>query len=275
VEHAVLLRARPILVVDAQDRERRHQQLEDLPRLAVRDRRLLHQLEREERAVREHLRLQHATRQLDHRGQLREAVAAVARRAAEHAQIQHRHVRVGVADHRDARLVPVERAQHDARGAERAGREHERRRDVRLDDAVLARDVDLHLVAVLAERLDDPAVQVRERRRLQQLVERPLRAVDAAVHVGPVVQVEVAVRAAAAVLARADREPRATHVEALRVQVGALPLVAAEDRLGVHVDVERRHHRRAHRKKRSRSSPGPQTPIRSAPRRSAAAWRRR
>ena len=122
---------------------------------------------------------------------------------------------------------------------------------------------------------DEAAVRVRERWAPAGLVERPLRAVDAPVHVGPVLEVEIAVRAAPAMLARADGEARPAEKTLARSARRA----SARSGRG---SSPRSRRRRAPGmtpgligKKRSRSSPGRRRRSARRRRRSAAACRRR
>ena len=115
----------------------------------MRQRRILHQPEHQERAIRVHVpdreRPRRSTGRVD-QAQLREAVPLVVQRLAELVAIEQRHVRVRVAHDRHARADLGERAQDDARGPDRARADHERARAMRLDGAgidIARRDFDM------------------------------------------------------------------------------------------------------------------------------------
>src|SRR5262249_60219570 len=121
-QHAGLPGRRAVLVMNAEDGEVRYQDAEDAQRLPARQRQLLHELEGQERSVREELRLDDAPArllELYHGGELREAGATIARGVPEHAEVHRRGVGVLVADEGEGGVVTVEREERDAGG--RAG----------------------------------------------------------------------------------------------------------------------------------------------------------
>ena len=77
---------------------------------------------------------------------------AVAGLATEHAQVERRHVGVGIRHQRHRRVVAIERAQHQPGGAEGAGGQHQRARLVHLRCAgVGVHRLDAHAARVLRE----------------------------------------------------------------------------------------------------------------------------
>src|SRR5262249_44693362 len=148
-------------------------------------------------------------------------------------------VRVGVTEERHGHVVAAERAQDEPGGTERPRREDERGGLVRL----LAPRVRVacdhpYGPVLLGEALDQPAREVGEVRLAFELVERPLRPVDAALLVGPVAEVEIAMRPPSAMHRRADREARAAEEEPVPVERLPTAGVALEDDLGAGVDLE-------------------------------------
>ena len=152
--------------MDAQDGEARHQDLEHAARLARRQGKLLHQLEGQEGAIRENLRLHEPVMgllALQDRRQLSLARPGVPRLTADHAEIQGRDVGVRVGDQRHGRVVALERAQHQARRAEGAGGEDERPRLVPFGDAgVGVRCLDAHAALLVDEAAHETARTVGE-----------------------------------------------------------------------------------------------------------------
>src|SRR5262249_61240149 len=71
---------------------------------------------------------------------------------------------------------------------------------------------------LLGEALDQAAGEVGEVRLALELVERPLRPVDAALLVGPVAEIEVGVRPSPAMHRGADGEPRPAEEEPVAVE---------------------------------------------------------
>ena len=97
-------------MVDAENAEGVHKQSQCSQRVTAAQRHFLHQFEGEQRAIRVKLCLYEVAsvgRRVDRR-QLRQAAAIIARLAAEAAEIDHRHVSVGIAQQRHRLPIAVQ-----------------------------------------------------------------------------------------------------------------------------------------------------------------------